>query len=182
MGLSPGDAVPSGHKVTYWLVVVCKYLLQQKLSVGERLRISEMLDNQKDILPADEIAMLQPAAAAELEIFDVVRKADPPNKADPPECGCRLSFNMLANARTFDLLIAANPSVLAAIEYRTAIRAAAPQPEPADPPPPSVPTVMQRRSNGIQPTQHRSHVPPDQISRMGGGLPDWTFDNERDRQ
>ena len=55
-------------------------------------------------------------------------------------------------------------------------------------PPPRSPTVMgaaqfahmQRRFNGVQPTQHRSHVPPEQIGRMGGGLPDWTYDAEKD--
>jgi hypothetical protein len=37
---------------------------------------------------------------------------------------------------------------------------------------------MQRLKNGV--TQHRSHHPSNQINLMGGGLPDWSYDSEKD--
>jgi hypothetical protein len=110
--------VPRGVLVTYWMVAICKYLLQQKMSAGERLRTSEMLDHQSAVIDAEAIAAIQPAGPAELEIFSATAKASP--VTDDKDKSANRAFDLLGSARVFDLLTAANPSVLDAIKSRIA--------------------------------------------------------------
>ena len=120
-------------------------------------------------------------------IFHEARTLDPPKD----ETHCAASFDVLATPSVFQHFVKLNPSIMSAIKYRAANpqdRPAAPQP--AETPPPQQPgpmgaaqfAHMQRRMNGHNDgTQHRSHFPSNQINRVGGGLPDWTYDNERDQ-
>jgi hypothetical protein len=105
-----------GHMIEFWMVVICKSILQaDNLSVGERLRVSEMLDDQtKGLSPlkAEEIAMMQPAGKAENEIFVAAGKAGTGKTARPG------TLDLLLDIRLFDLLTAANPSVLDVIKRR----------------------------------------------------------------
>jgi hypothetical protein len=110
--------VPRGVMVTYWMVAICKYLLQQKMSAGERLRASEMLDHQSQVLDAEAIAAIQPAGPAELEIFAATAKASP--TTDDKDRRGERTFDILGGGRVFDLLVQANPSVLDAIKSSVA--------------------------------------------------------------
>jgi hypothetical protein len=105
-----------GQIISFWMVVICKSILRQKgLTVGQRLRVSEMLDAQgKGFAPlaADEIAMMQPAGKAENALFAASARATTGNRL---ESG---AFDILTSRRMLDLLTAANPSVLDAIKYR----------------------------------------------------------------
>lgn len=185
--------MPHGMMVTYWFVVICKYLLQNKMPVAKRLRVSELLDNQKQSgfygLPEQIIATLQPAGAAEVEIFNAACKANSPDERG------KASFEILGSGRMFDLLTLANPSVLEAIKADIAHRKGGVveylEPSKAEQNkkyPAQFSGAMsaaqfahtQRRMNGHNGvTPHRSHYPPNQINRVGGDLPDWTFDIER---
>ena len=98
---------------------------------------------------------------------------------------------MLATPSVFRHFVQLNPSMLAAIKYRAACRQEQQvAPPPAETPPPRTPAPMgaaqfahtQRRMNGHNGvTPHRSHYPRDPISGMGGSLPDFAYDNEKDR-
>jgi hypothetical protein len=106
--------MPRGVMVTYWLVAICKSLLQQEMPAAERLRISEMLDRQSDVIDGEAIASIRPAGQVELEIFDATAKASPVTQ--DKEKRANRSFDILGSVRVFDLLTAANPSVLDAIK------------------------------------------------------------------
>jgi len=113
--------MPPGYMVSFWLIVIAKNILQQKLSHANRLAFSNVLDHQRNEpnITAEMIAMIQPAGKAELEMFDAASKADPPGD----EHG-RVSYGLLKSLRMFDLLVLANPSVLDAIKYGVAQRKA----------------------------------------------------------
>ena len=106
-------------------------------------------------------------------IYEQARTLDP---ADDKICNA--SFTVLATPKVFEHFLKLNPSIVTAIKQHAAGRRTSPHRAPTEISPPRPQTAMgaaqfahmQRRSNGIQPTQHRSHVPPDQIGRMGGGL------------
>ena len=130
------------------------------------------------------LAGISPMCDTGYAIFKEARTLDPPQD----DTHCAASFNVLATPSVFRHFVQLNPSLMAAIKLRAAGRQdrhAAPQPDEIRPPRPH--TVMgaaqfahtQRRANGTA-SQHRSHHPPDQISRMGGSLPDWTYDAEKD--
>ena len=116
-------------------------------------------------------------------IFREARTLDPPKD----ETRCAASFEVLATPSVFQHFVQLNPSIMAAIK----LRAANPQDRPQHRNPTKSAAApehghgrgairhTQRRANGTT-SQHRSHHPSDQINRMGGGLPDWTYDNEKD--
>ena len=182
------------RRASLFMTAIAKACLQQNMPAADRLRFSELLDRQSRVIPAGAIALIQPAGAAELELFSAACKSISYRKdAEGNDRGAKLAFDILSTPRMFDLLITANPSVLTALKFEVEQRAPAAgatssEFEAADAiDRPQSPTAMgaaqfahmQRRSNGT-PARHRSHLPPDQISRMGGGLPDWTFDVEKD--
>jgi hypothetical protein len=130
------------------------------------------------------LASISPMCDTAFAIFSEARSLDPPQD----ETHCAASFQVLATPSVFRHFVQLNPSILAAIKHNASGRQdrhAAPQP--AETPPLRPPGAMgaaqfaqmQRRSNGA-PIQHRSHHPSDQINRMGGGLPDWTYHSEKD--
>jgi hypothetical protein len=111
--------MPPGYMSSFWLIVIAKNVLQQKLSHANRLAFSNILDHQRNEpnITAEMIAMIQPAGKAELEMFAAASNADPAG-----DDRGRLSYGLLSSFRMFDLLVLANPSVLDAIKYGIAQR------------------------------------------------------------
>jgi hypothetical protein len=179
--LHPAD----GYKWSLIGTSLAKRALQiPGIKPADRLRLLERLNGlTDDWFTADMLATIEPMCDTGYAIYEQARTLDP---ADDKICNA--SFTVLATPKVFDHFLKLNPSIMAAIKQHAAGRRDTPPPPPDEilsPPPQTVMGAaqfahMQRRSNGIQPTQHRSHVPPDQIGRMGGGLPDWTYDSEKD--
>ena len=178
--------VADGHKWSFIVAALAKRVLQiPGIKPADRLRVLERLNSlTDDWFTADMLAGIAPMCDTGYAIFKEAKSLD----AAQDNTHCQASFEVLATLKVFRHFCTLNPSILAAIKQRAADRQdrhAAPQP--AETPPPRPPTAMgaaqfahmQRRSNGT-PAQHRSHLPPDQINRMGGGLPDWTYDSEKD--
>jgi hypothetical protein len=115
----PPSVMGPGHHATYWMAAIAKSCLQQKMPAPERLRFSELLDGYSSVIPAGAIALIQPAGAAEFELFDAACKAIGNSRKDPEarDRAASAAFDVLASPRMFDLLIAANPSVLNALRF-----------------------------------------------------------------
>ena len=153
------------------------------LKAADRLNLLEKLNGMTDrFFTADMLAMIEPMCDTGVAIIREARTLDPPQD----ETHCDATFTVLATPSVFRHLVQLNPSIMAAIRNR--VVAPPPAAPSVDTPPPRPPTAMgaakfahtQRRMNGA-PAQHRSHYPTsDQINRMGGGLPDWTYDSEKD--
>jgi hypothetical protein len=176
-----------GYLMDFIGAALAKRVLQYPdIPPASRLELLERLNKLTDsYFTADALKMIEPMSDTGYEIFKEAKSLDP----SKDETHCAASFEILTRQAVLDHLISLNPSILAAAKHCHARHLPAElPPQPAEPPPrpPGAMgaaqfALMQRRSNGT-PTQHRSHRPADQINRMGGGLPDWTFDNERDRQ
>ena len=177
--------VADGHKLNFIIAALTKRTLQiPGIKPADRLTLLEKLNGMTDDwFTADMLAGIEPMDDTGLAIYEQARTLDP---ADDKTHAA--SFKVLATPLVFQHFVKLNPSIASAIEQRAAGRRDTPPPPPDEIPPPRPQTVMgaaqfahmQRRFNGIQPTQHRSHVPPEHIGRMGGGLPDWTYDSEKD--
>ena len=177
--------VADGHKLDFVVATLTKRTLQMSgLKAADRLVLLEKLNGMTDDwFSADILAGLSPMCSTAYEIYEQARTLD--LRDDKSH---RASFGVLATPSVFRHFVQLNPSIMAAIKQRAAGRQdqhAAPLPAELPPPRPPAPmgaaqfAHMQRRSNGT-PAQHRSHLPPDQINRMGGGLPDWSYDSEKD--
>jgi hypothetical protein len=179
--------VPDGEKWSLIVAALTKRTLQiPGIKAADRLDLLERLNKlTNSYFTADLLAGISPMCDTAYAIFKEARSLDPPQD----ETHCAASFNVLATPSVFRHFVQLNPSMLAAIKHRASTRQehhVAPQP--AETPPPRPPAAMgaaqfahtQRRSNGT-PAQHRSHFPANQVNRMGGGLPDWSYENERDR-
>jgi hypothetical protein len=177
-------SVADGHKLNFIITALTKRTLQiPGIKPADRLTLLEKLNGMTDDwFTADMLAGIEPMDDTGIAIYEQARTLD---LADDKTHAA--SFKVLATPSVFQHFVKLNPSIASAIEQRAAGRRDTPPPPPDEIPQPHPQTVMgaaqfahmQRRSNGIQPTQHRSHVPPDQIGRMGGGLPDWTYDPKR---
>jgi len=177
--------VSDGHKCSFIVAALTKRTLQiPGIKPADRLTLLEKLNGMTDDwFTADMLAGIEPMDDTGLAIYEEVRTLDSPD--DKTHAA---SFNVLATPKVFAHFVKLNPSILAAIKHRADNRRDIPQPPPDETPPPRPQTVMgaaqfamtQRRSNGAQPTQHRSHVPPEHIGGVGGSLPDWTYDAEKD--
>jgi hypothetical protein len=178
--------VSDGHKWSFIVAALTKRTLQiPGIKPADRLRLLERLNGlTDDWFTADMLAGIEPMCDTGYAIFKEAKSVD----AAQDNTHCQASLEVLARLKVFRHFCTLNPSILAAIKHRAADRQdrhAAPPP--TETPPPRPQTVMgaaqfalsQRRSNGT-PAQHRSHLPPDQINRMGGGLPDWSYDSEKD--
>ena len=176
--------VADGHKLDLVVASLTKRTLEiPGIKPADRLDLLERLNRLTDNwFSADMLATVEPMCDTGYAIYEQARTLDPPDDKT-----CNASFKVLATPTVFDHFLKLNPSIVTALEQRAAGRRDTPPPPPDEIRPARPQTMgaaqfahMQRRSNGIQPTQHRSHVPPDQIGRMGGGLPDWIYDSEKD--
>jgi hypothetical protein len=176
--------IADGHKWCLIIAALTKRMLQiPGIQPADRLDLLEKLHRLTDRwFSADMLAGISPMCDTGYAIFREARTLDPPQD----DTHCAASLDVLATPSVFQHFARLNPSIMAAIKHRAATRQDRQQvPQPAETPPPRPPgamgaaqfALMQRRSNGT-PAQHRSHLPPDQINRMGGALPDWTYDNE----
>jgi hypothetical protein len=177
--------VSDGHKWSFIVAALAKRVLRiPGIKPADRLALLEKLTAMTDDwFTADMLAGIEPMCDTGYAIYEQARTLD--LRDDKSH---RASFGVLATPSVFRHFVQLNPSIMAAVKQRAAERQdrhAAPQP--TETPPPRPPTAMgaaqfahmQRRSNGT-PTQHRSHVPPEHIGRMGGSLPDWTYDGDKD--
>ena len=181
--------VADGHKWALIIAALTKRTLQiPGLKPAARLDLLEKLNGLTDgYFTPDLLAAIEPMCDTSAAIFREARTLDPPKD----ETRCAASFDVLATPSVFQHFVKLNPSIMAAIKYRASNRQDRPAvPQPAETPPPRQPGPMgaaqwahtQRRMNGHNgATQHRSHFPSNQINRVGGGLPDWTYDNDRDQ-
>jgi hypothetical protein len=177
--------VPDGHKWSFIAAALTKRALQiAGIKPADRLDFLERLHGLTNrYFTADMLATIEPMCDTGYAIFKEARSLDPPQD----DTHCAASFNVLATPSVFQHFVKLNPSIMAAIKHRASGRRDTPQPQPDEIRTPRSATVMgaaqfamtQRRSNGTL-TQHRSHHPSDQINRMGGVLPDWTYDSEKD--
>jgi hypothetical protein len=178
--------VSDGHKWSFIVAALAKRVLRiPGIKPADRLALLEKLNAMTDDwFTADMLAGIEPMCDTGYAIFKEAKSVD----AAQDNTHCQASFEVLARLKVFRHFCALNPSIMAAIKQRAADRQdrhAAPQPD--ETPSPRPQTVMgaaqfalsQRRSNGT-PTQHRSYVPPEHIGRMGGSLPDWTYDSDKD--
>jgi hypothetical protein len=176
--------VSDGHKWTFIVAALAKRVLRiSGIKPADRLALLEKLNAMTDDwFTADMLAGIEPMCDTGYAIFKEAKSLD----AAQDNKHCEASFEVLARLKVFRHFCALNPSIIAAIKYRAADRQdrhAAPPPVETPPPRPPAATGAarfahtQRRMNGA-PAQHRSHLPPDQINRMGGGLPDWTYDSD----
>ena len=177
-----------GHKLSFIIAALTKRTLQiPGIKPADRLALLEKLNGMTDEwFSADLLAGIEPMCDTAYAIFKEARTLDPPQD----DTRCDASFNVLVTPSVFRHFAQLNPSILAAMKHRAAGRQDQHAvPPPAETPPPQPPSAMsaaqfahtQRRMNGPNGvTPHRSHHPPDQINRMGGGLPDWTYDSEKD--
>jgi hypothetical protein len=173
-----------GHKWALVVASLTKRTLQiPDIKPADRLALLEKLNGMTDNwFTAAMLAGIEPMDDTGRAIYEQARTLDP---ADDKTHAA--SFDVLAMPSVFRHFVQLNPSIMAAIKLRAAGRQDQPAvPQPAETPPPRPPGAMgaaefahmQRRANGV--TQHRSHHPRDQINHMGGGLPDFAYDNERD--
>ena len=114
--MSDIDRIPLGHRHSFWVVVIGKFILQTgQLSADENLRVLESLHSlcEKDALyggylSKEVLAMIEPASQAEFDIWNAASSLDTSDlKAE--------SFAVLTDAETFDILVQLNPSILRAI-------------------------------------------------------------------
>ena len=176
--------VPDGYKWALIGAALTKRTLQSPgLRAGDRLALLERLNGMTDAyFTADMLAAIEPMCDTGYAIYKEANSLNPPQDETHGEA----SFKLLASPKVFGHFCALTPSIMAAIRNRVvAPPPAVPFVETPSPRPPAAMGAaqfahMQRRSNGTQPAQHRSHHPADQINRMGGGLPDWTYDSEKD--
>jgi hypothetical protein len=177
--------VADGHKWSFIIAALTKRTLQiPSIKPAERLDLLERLNKLTDsYFTADMLAGISPMCDTGYAIFKEARTLDPPQD----ETHCDASFNVLATPSVFRHFAQLNPSIMAAIKHNAGGRQdrhAAPQQAETLPPRAAAAmgasqfAEMQRRSNGV--TQHRSHFPKDQINRMGGDLPAYAYDNEKD--
>ena len=169
--------VPEGHKWNYIFIALTKRTLQiPGIKTADRL---DLLEKLNALGSGDTLTIIEPMCDTAYAIFKEARTLDPPKD----ETHCEASFNVLASEKVFGHFCALNPSIMVVIRDRTVAPAA---PPPAETSPPLQPSAMsasqfahtQRRMNGHNGvTPHRSHYPPNQINRVGGDLPAWTFDN-----
>jgi hypothetical protein len=178
--------ISDGHKWSFIAAALAKRTLQiPGIKPSDRLALLEKLNaTTDDWFTADMLAGIEPMCDTAAAIVHEARSLDPPQD----DTHCAASFKVLATPQVFDHFVKLNPSIMAAIKQRAAGRQDH-EPPPTETPPPRPQTVMgaaqfaayARRSNGAPPPQHRSHFPAgDQINRMGGDLPDWTYDAEKD--
>ena len=177
-----------GHKLSFIIAALAKRTLGiPGIKPVDRLALLEKLNGMTDDwFSADLLAGIEPMCDAGYAIFKEAKSLDPPQD----DTHCDASFNVLATPSVFRHFAQLNSSILAAIKHRAAERQDQhATPPPAKTPPPRQPAAMgaaqfahmQRRMNGPNGvTPHRSHYPPDQINHMGGTLPDWTYDSEKD--
>ena len=181
--------VADGHKWSFIIASLTKRALQiPGLKSADRLDLLEKLNGLTDgYFSADLLASISPMCDTAYAIFKEARTLDPPQD----NAHCDASLNLLATSSVFRHFVQLNPSIMTAIKYRASPR----QEQHAAPPPaetpPRAPGAMgaaqfahtQRRMNGHNGvTQHRSHFPSNQISRVGGSLLDFAYDNESDRK
>ena len=178
--------VADGHKWCLIIAALTKRTLEiPGIKPADRLDMLEKLHSLTDRwFSADILAGISPMCETAYAIFKEARTLDPPQD----ETHCAESFKVLATPSVFRHFVQLNPSLMHAIKLRAANpqdRPQQPQPDEIRPPRPNTVigaaqfAMTQRRANGT-PSQHRSHHPSDQINRMGGGLPDWTYDSEKD--
>jgi hypothetical protein len=182
--------IPLGNKMSLIGIALAKRaLLTPGIKPADKLELLERMNGMTDgyLCPA-MLAMIEPMCDTGFAIFKEAASLDPPKDATHGAA----SFDLLTGQKVFGNFCALNPSILTAIKHHAANpqdRPAAPQPAETPPQRPTGPmgaaqfAHMQRRMNGHNDgTQHRSHFPSNQISRVGGGLPDWTYDHERDQK
>ena len=175
--------ISEGHKWSFIAAALTKRTLQiPGIKPADKLELLEKLNGTTDdYFTADMLAGISPMCDTAYAIFQEARTLDPPQD----DTHCAASFKVLATPSVFQHFVKLNPSIKSAIEQCVAGRRDSPLPPPDEIPSLRPQTVMgaaqfalmQRRSNGT-PSQHRSHHPSDQIGRMGGKLPDWTYDSE----
>ena len=177
-----------GHKLSFIIAALTKRTLGiPGIKAADRLALLEKLNGMTDDwFSADLLAGIEPMCDTAYAIFKEARTLDPPQD----DTHCDASFNVLATPSVFRHFAQLNPSILAAMKYRAAGRQDGhPAPPPAETPPRRPPSAMsaaqfahtQRRMNGPNGvTPHRSHYPPNHLNRVGGDLPDWTYDSEKD--
>ena len=181
--------VANGHKWSLIIAALTKRTLQiPGIKPADRLALLEKLNGMTDgWFSADLLAGIEPMCDTGAAIIHEARTLDPPQD----DTHCAASLDVLAPPSVFQHFVRLYPSIMAAIKHRAATRQDGhASPPPAETPPPRAPAAMgaaqfahmQRRVSGHKGvTPHRSHYPRDQISGMGGGLPDFAYDNERDR-
>jgi len=181
--------IADGHKWTFIIASLTKRALQiPGIKPADRLDLLERLNSLTDgFFTADVLAQLSPMCDTAYAIFKEARSLDP----SKDDARCEASFKVLATPSVFRLFVQLNPSILAAIKQHAATRRTAPMPPPAETPPPrpagamsaAAFAEMQRRGSGNGMTRHLSYSPLNQqINRMGGGLPDFAYDNEATNQ
>ena len=180
--------VADGHKWALIVAALTKRTLQiPGIKAADRLHLLEKLNGLTDgYFTADLLATIEPMCDTGYAIFKEARTLDPPQD----ESRCAASLHVLATASVFQHLVRLNPSIMAAIKHRAPTRHEQHAPPPAETPPRAPGAMgasqfahMQRRMNGHNGvTQHRSHFPSAQINRVGGGLPDFAYNNESDRK
>ena len=180
--------VADGHKWSLMIAALAKRTLQNPgLKPADRLGMLERLNGLTDgYFTADLLATIEPMCDTAAAILHEARTLDPPQD----DTHCDASFKILATPSVFRHFVQLNPSIMAAIKHRASTRQEQYVAPPAETPPPPPPGPMgaaqfahtQRRMNGPNGvTPHRSHYPRDQLSGMGGSLPDFVYGNESDQ-
>jgi hypothetical protein len=178
--------VADGHKLDFVVASLTKRTLKiPGIKSADRLDLLERLNGMTDDwFTADMLAGIDPMDDTGLAIYEQACTLDSPD--DKTHAA---SFKVLTTPAVFRHFVQLNPSIMAAIKLRADGRQDRhPAPRSAETPPPRLPGAigaaefahMQRRANGV--TQHRSHYPTDKINRMGGGLPDFAYDDEGDQR
>ena len=177
-----------GHKLSFIIAALAKRTLKiPGINTADRLRLLERLNGlTDDWFSADLLAGIEPMCDTAYAIFKEARTLDTPQD----DTHCDASFNVLATRSVFRHFAQLNPSIMAAIKHRAAGRQDQHAvPPPAETPPPQPPGPMgaaqfahiQRHMNGANGvTPHRSHYPRDQVEHMGGSLPDWSYESEKE--
>jgi hypothetical protein len=105
-------SVPRGYWHTLVIISAAKKVLSSySMKAGERLQFLERLNRLTDrIITGEVVAMIEPMPDVGMQIFAQARTLDREDKT-----GDR-SFQLLTEPNVFELLLAVNPSLLAAIE------------------------------------------------------------------
>jgi hypothetical protein len=110
---------PSGYKLIFIMVALTKRaLLTKDIKPAEQLLLLEKMNGLTDqYFTPEMLATIEPMGDTEYEIFKEARSLSPPGDKT-----CRASFDVLTSPRVFGHFITLNPSILAAIKLRDAVR------------------------------------------------------------
>ena len=168
--------VADGHKWSLIVAALTKRTLQNPgIKPADRLDILERLNGLTDgYFTADLLATIESICDTGYAIFHEARTLDPPQD----DTHCAASFKYWQRRQCSDIssvqsVNARRDQIPRSVPASTARGAAAGRNCAAAPASGNGRHPLcrnARRTNGV--TQHRSHYPPNQINRMGGGLPE----------